>query len=197
MPREKKSKRKAKNATKSAEPKEMTLNEKMALYLNDALAIENAAVPRIQSRIKETSLEPARDQLRHHLEETREQQNRLKQLITNLGGKPTADKARLPVAEPPKRLASSMKSFVPAEQELKRAKEDAVIENAEVVMYDTLMQLAQQMGMSDAIPPLAQNLTEEREMADWIRTNTPMIITELYPQIESSVGQPPREAETA
>lgn len=197
MPRGKKSKRKTKNATKSAGPKEMTLNEKMALYLNDALAIENAAVPRIQSRIKETSLEPARDQLRHHLEETREQQNRLKQLITNLGGKPTADKARLPVAEPPKRLASSMKSFVPAEQELKRAKEDAVIENAEVVMYDTLMQLAQQMGMSDAIPPLAQNLTEEREMADWIRTNTPMIITELYPQIESSVGQPPREAETA
>ena len=114
MPRGKKSKRKAKNATKSAEPKEMTLNEKMALYLNDALAIENAAVPRIQSRIKETSLEPAREQLRHHLEETREQQNRLKQLITNLGGKPTADKARLPVAEPPKRLPNSMKSFVPA-----------------------------------------------------------------------------------
>jgi ferritin-like metal-binding protein YciE len=196
MPREKKSKRKAKNATKSAEPKEMTLNEKMALYLNDALAIENAAVPRIQSRIKETSLEPAREQLRHHLEETREQQNRLKQLITNLGGQPTTDKARLPVAEPPKRLANSMKSFVPAEQEFKRAKEDAVIENAEVVMYDTLMQLAQQMGMSDAIPPLAQNLTEEREMADWIRTNTPMIITELYPQIESSVSEP-KEAETA
>jgi ferritin-like metal-binding protein YciE len=197
MPRGKKSKRKVKNSTRSAEPGEMTLNEKMALYLNDALAIENAAIPRIQSRIKETSLEPAREQLRHHLEETKEQQNRLKQLIINLGGKPTNDKARLPVAAPPQRLANSMKSFVPAEQELKHAKDDAVIENAEVVMYDTLMQLAQQMGISDAIPALAQNLTEEREMADWIRTNTPMIITELYPQIESSVGEPPKEAEAA
>ena len=173
-----------------------TLNDKMILYLNEALSFENAAIPRLQSRIKETPLAAARAQLKHHLEETREQQDRLRQLILNLGGRPVNDKARLPLTEPPKRLSSVDRTKrIPAEQELKSTKEDAIIENAEVVMYDTLMQLAQQMTISDAIPVLTQNLSEEREMADWLRGNMPIVITELYPKIESSLNGESRQRE--
>ncbi|WP_407637201.1 DUF892 family protein [Candidatus Nitrososphaera gargensis] len=54
----------------------MTINDKLVIYLNDALAIENVAIPRLQQRIKEVSLPEAKEQLKHHLEETREQQSR-------------------------------------------------------------------------------------------------------------------------
>jgi hypothetical protein len=39
----------------------------------------------------------------------------------------------------------------------------------------------------DAIPILSQNLDEERAMLDWIKANTPVLITQLWPDIKSSV----------
>jgi ferritin-like metal-binding protein YciE len=51
------------------------------------------------------------------------------------------------------------------------------------------IQLAQQLNASDAIPVLSQNLNEEREMADWLRANTPVILSKLFPAIESSLAQ--------
>lgn len=168
----------------------MNPNDKLVNYLNEALAMENAAVTRLQSRIKETNLQEAKQQLRHHLEETKEQQERLRQLITDLGGKATKNSAKLLVPTPPKNIANIIRhSITPAEEELKGAKEDAIIENAEVVMYDMMIQLAQQMNISDAIPALSQNLNEEREMADWLRANTPVMLSKLFPEIQSSLTQ--------
>jgi ferritin-like metal-binding protein YciE len=43
---------------------------------------------RLQSRIKQTRLQDSKQQMEHHLEETKEQQNRLRQLISNRNGKP-------------------------------------------------------------------------------------------------------------
>jgi ferritin-like metal-binding protein YciE len=170
--------------------KPLTVNDKLVLHLNDALAIENAAVSRLQQRIKEVLLPEAKEQLTHHLEETRDQQGRLEQLISSLGGKPTREAARLPLPAAPKRLSGAMKkSITEAERQLMAAKEDAIIENAEIVMYDSLSQLAQLMGVGSAVPVLAQNLQEEREMADWLRANVPVMITKLYPEIQSSISE--------
>ncbi|MDQ4101330.1 MAG: hypothetical protein M3115_03990, partial [Thermoproteota archaeon] len=38
-----------------------------------------------------------------------------------------------------------------------------------------------------------QNLAEERAMADWIRANTPAMMTQLYPEIQSSIVLPEGE----
>jgi ferritin-like metal-binding protein YciE len=174
--------------------KRLTLEEKLAQYLNETLSFENAAVSRLQSRVKETQLEDAKQQLQQHLEVTKEQQNRLKQLITNLGARPTNDSGQLPILVPPRTLANTLKkSMTSAEQQIKSAKEDLIIENAEITMYDTLLQVAQLMNAGDAVPVLNQNLAEERAMADWIRANTPAMITQLYPEIQSSVILPEGE----
>ena len=174
--------------------KRLTLEEKLAQYLNETLSFENAAVSRLQSRVKETQLEDAKQQLQQHLEVTKEQQNRLKQLITNLGARPTNDSGQLPILVPPRALANTLKkSMTSAEQQIKSAKEDLIIENAEITMYDTLLQVAQLMNVGDAVPVLNQNLSEERAMADWIRANTPAMITQLYPEIQSSVVLPEGE----
>ncbi|MDQ3881912.1 MAG: ferritin-like domain-containing protein [Thermoproteota archaeon] len=177
-----------------AKRQKLTLEEKLTQYLNETLSFENAAVSRLQSRIKEVQLEDAKRQLQQHLEETREQQNRLKQLITSLGASPTKDSGQLPTLIPPRTLANTLKrSMTSAEQQIKSTKEDLVIENAEVTMYDTLLQLAQLMNAGDAVPVLTQNLAEERAMADWIRANTPAMMTQLYPEIQSSIVLPEGE----
>jgi ferritin-like metal-binding protein YciE len=190
--RQKKRRRGPTSSKQSA--KRLTLEEKLAQYLNETLSFENAAISRLQSRIKEIQLEDAKQQLQQHLEVTKEQQNRLKQLITNLGASPTKDSGQLPIIVPPKTLANTLKkSMTSAEQQIKAAKEDLIIENAEVTMYDTLLQLTQLMNAGDAVPVLTQNLAEERAMADWIRANTPAMITQLYPEIQSSIVLPEGE----
>jgi ferritin-like metal-binding protein YciE len=176
---------------KSQKLKNITFQDKLALYLNDALSLENAAIERLKSRIRQTRLQDSKVQLQHHLEETREQQNRLKQLISTLGGEPTRDKGHLPIPSSSKSLENSLKKHMTsAEVELRGAKEDAIVESAEIVLYDTLIQLAQKASTvvgGDAIPILTQNLDEERAMMDWIKANTPILITQLWPDIEDSV----------
>ena len=179
----------------STRAKEITASEKITLYLNEALSMENAAVERLQLRIKQTKIENVKERLRLHLEETREQQNRLKQLISDVGGKnPTKDKAQLPIFSVPKTMAKMIgRMMTSAELELKGAKEDAVIENAEIVLYDMLMHLVEKMGITNAISVISQSLSEEKAMADWIRTNAPDVLMQLWPEIEASIAK--REAQ--
>jgi ferritin-like metal-binding protein YciE len=75
-------------------------NQKIIQYLNDALAMENASENRLETRLHESIVEETRIQLQNHLEETRNQKNRLKQIITSHGGEPTDNKAELPMLKP-------------------------------------------------------------------------------------------------
>ena len=182
---------KRRKVVSSKKRKEVTPSEKITLYLNEALSIENAAVERLQLRIKQTKVENVKERLQLHLKETREQQNRLKQLISDVGGKnPTKDKAQLPIAWTTKTMAKMIgRMMTSAELELKGAKEDAVIENVEIVLYDMLMQLVEKMGITNAISVLDQSLSEEKDMAEWIRTNAPDVLTQLWPEIEASIAK--------
>jgi ferritin-like metal-binding protein YciE len=58
--------------------------QKLLLYLNDALSIENAAAQRLATRIGEVTLQDVRNQLEYYRQETKEHQNRLGQLIFTL-----------------------------------------------------------------------------------------------------------------
>jgi ferritin-like metal-binding protein YciE len=163
------------------------LNDKFILYLNTALAIENTALERLRSRIQQTILEDAKQQLQHHLEETIEQQDRLRQLITKLGGTPTQEKAKLPISSPPESIAKTMENTMTtstAERELNESIQDTIIENAEVTGYNMLIQMASKMNVADAIPSLRQNLNEEEEMFGWLRANAPAMFAKLWPEIE-------------
>ena len=104
-------KRRTKKSYSSAQKlKNITFPDKLALYLNDALSIENAAIERLQSRIRQTRLQDSKVQLRHHLEETREQQNRLKQLISTLGVSQQEIKAICPYRLLPNPLRISLRN---------------------------------------------------------------------------------------
>lgn len=76
------------------------VNSKYIEILNEMLSAENASIDRIQSRLN-TPLQEIKDKLQHHLQETQNQQDRLRQLITKLGGDPTDAKADLQKLMPP------------------------------------------------------------------------------------------------
>jgi ferritin-like metal-binding protein YciE len=174
------------------------MNEKLVQFFNEALAMENAAVDRIESRVSETPIPNTKQQLQYHLEQTIQQQERLKRLITKMGGDPTATKASLPriqsmtgdtitstVKEAAKSIVSDeSRGALDAEKELLRTKEDAIIENAEVLSYKMLMEMAEKAGFSDAIAPLKQSLQEETAMVNFIMGNAPVVLNLMWSKLE-------------
>ena len=167
------------------------LHDKFILYLNSALAMENAALERVQRRLEQTILEDVKQQLHRHLEETKQHQNRLRQIIRNIGGggiTPTEEKGKLPIAVPPRSIMDKIHTSrtSPAEQELMLSVEDIIVENAEVTGYNLLIQMAEKMNIGDTIPYLRQSLDEEERMFGWLRANTPAMFAKLWPQIDGS-----------
>ena len=84
--------------------------EKFALMFTSVLSMENAACKRLEKRINEVSLPEAKQQLQHHLEETKEQQKRLQDLITKYNGTPTTEELGLPLPSYPESIKKEMES---------------------------------------------------------------------------------------
>ncbi len=167
------------------------MSQKFALELNAALAMENAGMERLQTRIDETLLSEAKQQMQHHLQESLVHQKRLQQLITNLGGKPTEEKLGLPIPRYPQSMAEMMtNTLTKHEWELKRSEEDLINESAETIFYQMLIQKAQMAGgvFQNAIEPLSLNMKDEAKMAEWIKTNAPGMMAQLWPQILSAIS---------
>jgi ferritin-like metal-binding protein YciE len=191
-------------------------NNKLLQYLNEMLSVENAAIERLQSRIQESSLQDTKQKLQNHLQETMGQQQRLINLIKNRGGiNHTFAKADLPLLKPKTETTSrvdemiststtteekeTLKSIVnetenvmmKAEKELIESKQDAIIENAEIISYKMLIEIANKVNAKDAVPILEQNLKEEESMSAWIITNSAKALDHLWPYIETSAGARP------
>jgi ferritin-like metal-binding protein YciE len=166
------------------------LIQKFILEWNSALAMENAGIERLKSRIEEVTLSEAKQKMQSHLQESVEHQKRLQQLISSIGGVPTQEKLGLPLPSYPEIIMKMMiNSMTKQEWEIKKAEQDMIVENAEVTCYHMLIGKAQMAGgvFSNAIEPLSQNMKDEQKMADWIKTNSPGMLAQLWPQIQSAV----------
>src|SRR5215210_2666146 len=194
--------------TKIMAQQENNVANKVQQYLNEILSVENAALDHLQSRIGETTISDVKQQLKQHLEETKAQQDRLKQLVTNWGGSPATFMAQLPILKFPSELSTTLdrtiiedgkvrdivkdtENRMTPEKELMRAKEDMIIENAEIISYKMLIQLAEKLNVQDAIPILKQNLQEEEAMATWLMANVPTMLNRLWPykSLHLAIGQ--------
>jgi ferritin-like metal-binding protein YciE len=66
---------------------------------------------------------------------------------------------------PPESIRKSLdNSRSPAEEELMQSVEDSIVESAEVIGFNLLLQMAAKMSVGDAIPLLSQSLMEEEKM---------------------------------
>jgi ferritin-like metal-binding protein YciE len=165
--------------------------QKFSLELNSLLAMENAGIERLQSRVQEVSLPDAKQRMQHHIEESMVHQERLQQLVASIGGTPTTDKLGLPLPSYPQPMLDMMNNLMTKEEwELKNAEFDMIVENAEVVCYLMVIQKAQMAGgeFLNTIEPLSLNMKDEQSMVDWIRTNSPGMLAQLWPKIQSAIG---------
>jgi ferritin-like metal-binding protein YciE len=166
------------------------MNQKFILEFNGALAMENAGIERLQSRINETLIPEAKQRMEKHLQESKVHQNRLQQLISSLGGDPTSEKLGLPIPQYPAPMLEEMNNTMTRQEwELKRAEEDLINETAETLCYLMLIQKAQVAGgiYQNAIEPLSWNMNDEAKMADWIKTNSPSMLSKLWPEIQQAI----------
>ena len=168
--------------------------QKFALELNALLAMENAGIERLQSRVQEVSLPDAKQRMQHHIAESLVHQERLQQLVSSIGGTPTEDKIGLPLPSYPKPMLDMMNILMTKEEwELKNAEFDMIVENAEVTCYLMVIQKAQMAGgeFLNTIEPLSLNMKDEQSMVDWIRTNSPAMLAQLWPKIQSAMDASP------
>jgi ferritin-like metal-binding protein YciE len=172
--------------------------------LNLALSYENAAFDRLSQRISECTVPEVKKNLQRHLKQTKEQQNRLRQRIEILTGaadlgagksddfaslvashedtmKPTDEKGRLPVPEPPDSLKRLMDTVgTDAEREVWESVNDLIVERGEVIMYRAGIDALRLLDADKkTIDVLRKNLKEEEAFAKWLEKNNPKVAKKL------------------
>jgi len=151
--------------------------------LSLALSYENAAVDRLDKRISESIVPEVKEKIKRHLEQTKGQQERLKERIKTLGGgmEPTSEKGQLPIPRPPHKLKLMIESSSSEkEKEVWESLNDLIIERAEAIMYKGGIQALELLKIDKkTIKALERNLKEEQAFGDWLEKNNPRIAKRL------------------
>jgi ferritin-like metal-binding protein YciE len=149
--------------------------------LNLALSYENAAIDRLERRLSECIVPEVKEKIKHHLAQTKEQQERLQERIRALGGEITSEKGHLPVPEPPQSLKLLIESHsTDREREVWESLNDLIIERAESIMYRGGIQALELLKADKkTIKTLEKILKEEQAFGDWLEKNNPKIAKRL------------------
>jgi ferritin-like metal-binding protein YciE len=169
-------------------------NNKFIDCLNEILSAENAGIERLHRRIEETPIQESKNILQDHITEEKEQQQRLKNIISYYGRKPTDSKADiLSFNSLTTAISNTMKNntqnnttiksmghdnnnnnnnstMTPKEVEILNTQEDALIKNDEILAHKTILKLAEKIMSKDVINTLKQNLQEKESRYKKIRT---------------------------
>ncbi|MGI0052341.1 MAG: DUF892 family protein [Nitrososphaeraceae archaeon] len=183
-------------------------NNKFIDHLNEVVSIENAAIERLERRIEETAIQDSKKILQQHLQEEKEQQRRLIDLISTYGKKPTDSKADLiSLHSLTNEARDKMKKdnddtgndtnttkisstihdsnninntmMTPEEAEILNTKEDALIKNNEISAYKTILKIDKGVIGKDVIDILKQNLQEKESMYDRIKSSESKMLNEI------------------
>ena len=183
-------------------------NNKFIDHLNEVVSIENAAIERLERRIQETAIQDSKKILQQHLQEEKEQQRRLIDLISTYGKKPTDSKADLiSLHSLTNEARDKMKKdnvdtgndtnttkissiihdsnninntmMTPEEAEILNTKEDALIKNNEISAYKTILKIDKGVIGKDVIDILKQNLQEKESMYDRIKSSESKMLNEI------------------
>jgi len=151
--------------------------------LNLALSYENAAIDRLEKRLSESIVPEVKEKIKRHLDQTKQQQERLKERIRALGGgmEPISEKGQLPIPQPPQKLKMMVESnSSDKEREVWESLNDLIIERAEAIMYKGGIQALELLKADKkTIKALEKNLKEEEAFGDWLERNNPKIAKRL------------------
>jgi ferritin-like metal-binding protein YciE len=168
---------------------------KLIVYLNEILSIENAVIKRLHRRMQQTSLPNSRNILQDQLQEEKEQQSRLENLIADYWGKSTDAIAELPSLNSltdamKKKKGNALNSqdethdnkndhMTPQEIEILNTKEDALIKNAEIMVYKNVLKVAEKKADKNVMNILKQNLQEKESTYASITTSESKMFSDM------------------
>ena len=141
--------------------------------VKNAHALEKEARQIMERQIERVANYPEMERmLRQHLEETNRHEERIDQILNELG----EDRSLL--KDWATQLMGNMAAVahVPmADEILKNTFANNAFENFEVAAYKSLITMAEAAGQSRFVPTLRQNLEEDQRMAQWIADNVETI----------------------
>jgi ferritin-like metal-binding protein YciE len=162
--------------------------DKFIEYLNEILSAENAVVERLNKRIQETQFEESKKLLLKELEDEMNQRSRLRDLISEYGGKPTNTKSELlslnsakgqtiDITDNSVASDNKIRSLLQGndkhnstsinaiddqlQSEILRTEEDAMIKNAEILGYKIVLKLSEKINGRKASSILRMNIKEK------------------------------------
>jgi ferritin-like metal-binding protein YciE len=151
--------------------------------LVNAHAVEKQARELIEAQIKRSRAYPdVEARLRRHLDETNRQEERLDRLLARF------DESRSVFKDTMMSVSAVMTSMAHAaadDEILKNTFANAAFENYEIAAYQSLIAMAEHLGIDDAVGPLRESLEEEKAMAAWVQENVPAV-TRRYLELKAA-----------
>lgn len=148
-------------------------NDALLTWLNDAYAMEQGLVESLEKQVKHMDGMPdARMKIQQHIEQTRDQAQRVKGCIEQLGGKVAPGKSALAS------MMGTVQGMAPGaakDRILKDALMNFAVENFEIACYRSLATAARQLGHKDIASTCEGIMREEEQMASWLQQQLPHV----------------------
>jgi ferritin-like metal-binding protein YciE len=151
--------------------------ERLAQWLRDAHAMEEQAETMLSGQIERLENYPElRDRMRVHLEETRQQAERLEQCLDRMGeGSSTLKDAGGKLIA----IGQSISGIFAGDEVMKGSLASYTFEHMEIASYKMLIAAAGEVGDADVQRVCEENLREEVAMADWLENKLGTVTTEF------------------
>lgn len=162
----------------------MATNEMFISWLNDAYAMETAIVPVLEDHLKDIEENHVMNEkfpemkvrIREHLELTKSQAERVKGCIERHGS--TASTAKSAFANM-MGVAKEKATGLAKDEIVKNSLTEYMTEHTEIASYTSLIAAAEELGDQETMTVCEGILEEEREMAQWVEEQIPLVTQEF------------------
>ncbi len=150
--------------------------------VKNAHALEKQALQLMQRQVERLENYPeVRQMLERHIAETQQQEERIDQILHELG----EDRSLLKDwATQLMGNVAAIQHAMMADEILKNTFANQAFENFEIASYRSLIVMAEAAGHSQFVPSLRKSLEEEERMAQWVASNVEKI-TRMYLEHEA------------
>ena len=154
------------------------LNDKqmdmLRTWLKDAYAMEQGIVEVLEKQIPQFDDMPdAQAKMRQHLALTKTQADRVRGCVERLGDDVSHVKAGIANFLG---TAQGLATVMADDKTVKNAMADYAVEHFEIASHMAIAAACREMGQEDIASVCEGIIQEEREMADWLRSQLPMVV---------------------
>ncbi len=145
----------------------------LVTWLNDAYAMEQSLQETLERQVGHMKKMPdAQAKIRQHIDQTKDQAQRVKGCIEQLGGKVSHTKSSLANMMG---AVGGMTTGPAKDTALKDALMDYAAENFEIASYKSLATAARQLGHENIAATCEGIMHEEEQMAKWVEQQLPKV----------------------